>query len=216
MEKQESDCVSSAEDEKTATPPPTLKDPLVWIDCEMTGLDLTKDVIIEIACIITNGSLSKSVEGPNLIVHQPPEVMDAMGSWCAEHHAASGLTAAVLASTVSMQDAESQILGFIQQHVPTARTGVLAGNSVHADKRFLEKDMPRITDYLHYRIVDVSTLKELSRRWYMDSKNKRHLAYGPQKKNAHRALDDIRESIEELRWYKKFVFVPPGKKKDAL
>ncbi|ORZ37064.1 ribonuclease H-like domain-containing protein, partial [Catenaria anguillulae PL171] len=181
--------------------------PLVWIDCEMTGLDLKKDFIIEIACIITDGYLNIVAESDEIIIHQPQSVMDAMNAWCVEHHGQSGLTAAVLTSTVSMRDAEARILAFIEKHVPDRGLGVLAGNSVHADKQFLQKDMPRIVDHLSYRIVDVSTIKELAARWYPALFDKK-----PAKKLAHRALDDIRESIDELKWYQSHLFIPAESK----
>ncbi|KAI9321286.1 ribonuclease H-like domain-containing protein [Dichotomocladium elegans] len=166
----------------------------------MTGLDITKDHLIEIAVLITDGDLNVVAEGPELVIHQPREVMDDMGDWCKEHHGASGLTQAVLNSKVSTADAASQVLTFLKQHIEPG-VAPLAGNSVHADKRFLEKEMPDVVDFLHYRIVDVSTVKELARRWYPD------VAKNIVKKNTHRALDDIKESIAELEYYRKHVFV---------
>ncbi|KAG0079071.1 Oligoribonuclease, mitochondrial [Podila epicladia] len=173
---------------------------LVWIDCEMTGL-LATDKLIEIAVIITDDELNIVAEGPNLIIHQPKHVMDSMNAWCIDHHGASGLTASVLASTISTSDACTQVLSFIQQHIPEQRVGILAGNSVHADKVFLDREMKPIIDHLHYRIVDVSTVKELARRWYP-----REFAATPAKQGAHRALDDIKESIAELKYYRSAVF----------
>ncbi|KAF9923975.1 Oligoribonuclease, mitochondrial [Mortierella alpina] len=173
---------------------------LVWIDCEMTGL-LATDKLIEIAVIVTDDELNIVAEGPNLIIHQPKHVMDGMNPWCIEHHGASGLTAAVLASTISTAQACEQVLAFIKEHIPTPRVGILAGNSVHADKVFLEREMPAIVDHLHYRIVDVSTVKELSRRWYPEA-----FTRVPEKMGAHRALDDIKESIQELQYYRGAVF----------
>ncbi|KAG0056736.1 Oligoribonuclease, mitochondrial [Gryganskiella cystojenkinii] len=173
---------------------------LVWIDCEMTGL-LATDKLIEIAVIITDDELNIVAEGPNLIIHQPKEVMDKMNEWCIEHHGASGLTAAVIASTISTEDACDQVLKFILKHIPEPRGGILAGNSVHADKVFLEREMSPIIEHLHYRIVDVSTVKELSRRWYP-----KEFKAAPPKKAAHRALDDIKESINELKYYRQTVF----------
>ncbi|KAI8144058.1 ribonuclease H-like domain-containing protein [Fennellomyces sp. T-0311] len=167
----------------------------------MTGLDIGKDRLIEIAVLITDGDLNIVAEGPELVIHQPRELMDNMNDWCKEHHGASGLTQAVLDSKVSTADAQSQVLAFLKQHIKQGEAP-LAGNSVHADKRFLEKEMPDIVDYLHYRIVDVSTVKELARRWYPE------VAKGVSKKNCHRALDDIKESIAELEYYQKHVFVP--------
>ncbi|KAL1935380.1 hypothetical protein VTP01DRAFT_4520 [Rhizomucor pusillus] len=177
-----------------------IKNPLVWIDCEMTGLDISKDHLIEIAVLITDGDLNIVAEGPELVIHQPKEVMDNMNDWCKEHHGASGLTQAVLDSKVSTEDAKKQILEFLKAHIEKGEAP-LAGNSVHADKRFLEKEMPELVDYLHYRIVDVSTVKELTRRWYPD------IAKCVVKKNCHRALDDIKESIAELKYYRHHVFI---------
>ncbi|KAF9120461.1 Oligoribonuclease, mitochondrial [Linnemannia hyalina] len=173
---------------------------LVWIDCEMTGLAST-DKLIEIAVIITDDDLNIVAEGPNLIIHQPKEVMDNMNQWCIDHHGASGLTASVLASKISTSEACTQVLQFIKSHIPTARHGILAGNSVHADKVFLEREMSPIIEHLHYRIVDVSTVKELARRWFPTE-----FENVPRKKEAHRALDDIKESIGELKYYRSSVF----------
>ncbi|KAG0072657.1 Oligoribonuclease, mitochondrial [Linnemannia elongata] len=173
---------------------------LVWIDCEMTGLAST-DKLIEIAVIITDDDLNIIAEGPNLIIHQPKEVMDSMNQWCVDHHGASGLTASVLASKISTSEACNQVLQFIKSHIPTPRHGILAGNSVHADKVFLEREMSPIIEHLHYRIVDVSTVKELTRRWFP-----KEFESVPRKKEAHRALDDIKESIGELKYYRSSVF----------
>ncbi|KAI7903307.1 ribonuclease H-like domain-containing protein [Cokeromyces recurvatus] len=177
-----------------------IKDPLVWIDCEMTGLDIQKDHLIEIAVLITDGDLNIVAKGPELVIHQPREVMDNMNAWCIEHHGASGLTQQVLDSKITVEEAESQVCDFLKQHIP-AGVAPLAGNSVHADKRFLSKEMPRLVDYLHYRIVDVSTVKELAKRWYPKT------AAGVVKKAGHRAMDDIIESIEELKYYKEHIFI---------
>ncbi|MEM9069365.1 MAG: oligoribonuclease [Myxococcota bacterium] len=174
--------------------------PLVWMDLEMTGLDPARDRIIEIAALITNSDLEIIAEGPNLIVHQPDEILDAMDEWNTKHHGASGLTERVRASTLDEESAAEAVLQFLQQHCePSAAP--LAGNSVHQDRRFLRKYMPAVDDYLHYRIIDVSTLKELGSRWYPEAYAKR-----PQKNATHRALDDIRESIAELRFYRKAFF----------
>ncbi|KAJ3272199.1 Oligoribonuclease, mitochondrial [Terramyces sp. JEL0728] len=176
-----------------------LKNPLVWIDLEMTGLDLKKDRIIELACIITDGELSQVIKGPEIIINQPESLMNSMDEWCTEHHGKSGLTKAVLESKTSTREAEDRLLAFIKEHIPKAKEGVLAGNSIHVDRQFLYQEMPRVTDYLHYRIVDVSTVKELSKRWYPD--------LPPLKKAlSHRALEDILESIKELEYYRKTVF----------
>ncbi|KAI9189536.1 Phosphatidylinositol 3,4,5-trisphosphate-dependent Rac exchanger 2 protein [Blastocladiella emersonii ATCC 22665] len=180
-----------------------LEKPLVWIDCEMTGLDLSKDHIIEIACIITDKDLNVVAESDEIIINQPQHVMDGMNAWCVEHHGKSGLTAAVLASTVSMADAEQRVLDFIRAHVPDRGAGLLAGNSVHADKQFLQIDMPRVVEHLSYRILDVSTVKEIVNRWYPKVAEGR-----PAKNFSHRALDDIRESIAELKYYRERAFIP--------
>ncbi|TPX36025.1 hypothetical protein SmJEL517_g01774 [Synchytrium microbalum] len=170
-------------------------------DVPMTGLDVNTEHIIEIAVIITDADLNIVAEGPNIIVHQPKSVMDAMGEWCTKQHGESGLTASVLASPTSTSEAESQIIAFLESnHVPKGKLP-LAGNTVHADKAFLKKEMPKLVDFLHYRIVDVSTVKELTRRWYPDV-----FGGAPQKAFTHRALDDIKESIGELAYYKKHAF----------
>ncbi|KAI8822926.1 mitochondrial oligoribonuclease [Fimicolochytrium jonesii] len=181
-----------------------IEGPLVWIDLEMTGLNTTKDHIIEIATIITDAHLHIIAEMPSLIIHQPRAVMSAMDDWCTTHHRDSGLTSAVLASTLSITDAERQTLAFIKKWIPTKGEGVLAGNSVHVDRMFLCKECPQLVEWLHYRIVDVSTVKELVRRWMPG------VADGvPPKGLKHRALDDIRESIEELWYYRKAAFRSP-------
>ncbi|KAI8064811.1 ribonuclease H-like domain-containing protein [Gilbertella persicaria] len=177
-----------------------IKNPLVWIDCEMTGLDITKDHLIEIAVLITDGELNIVAEGPELIIHQPKEVMDNMNEWCIEHHGKSGLTQQVIESKLSIEEAEEKVHSFLKQHLPKG-VAPLAGNSVHADKQFLLKEMPKVVDHLHYRIVDVSTIKELTKRWYPET------ASGVVKKAGHRALDDIIESIEELKYYREHVFI---------
>ncbi|KAI8646181.1 ribonuclease H-like domain-containing protein [Parasitella parasitica] len=176
-----------------------VKDPLVWIDCEMTGLDLKKDRIIEIAVLITDGDLNIVGKGPELVIHQPKHVMDNMNEWCLQHHGNSGLTQQVLDSKITIQEAEKQVYEFLKEHVPRG-IAPLAGNSVHEDKKFLLKEMPSVADHLHYRIVDVSTIKELCKRWYPED------ASGVVKKLTHRAMDDIIESIEELKYYRKHVF----------
>ncbi|KAI9136501.1 orn protein [Paraphysoderma sedebokerense] len=177
-----------------------VKNPMVWIDCEMTGLNHLSDVILEIAVLITDGDLNIVAEGPNVIIHHPETTMNNMSEWCIQHHGASGLTKSVLDSKIIMKEAEDMVMTFLSKWVKKGEA-VLAGNSVHADKKFLEKDMPRITDYLHYRIIDVSTVKELTRRWYPDVFEGMR-----KKKGAHRALDDIKESIEELKFYRGTVF----------
>jgi len=171
---------------------------LVWMDLEMTGLDPEQDTIIEIATIITDGALDVVAEGPDLVIHQPDATLDGMDEWNTTHHGASGLTEKVRSSKLSMRDAELQTLDFIRQFVPP-RTSPLCGNSIHQDRRFLVPYMPELEAHMHYRNIDVSTIKELARRWYPD-------AQAPVKMAEHLALADIRESIEELRWYRRNLF----------
>ncbi|XP_042355343.1 small fragment nuclease [Plectropomus leopardus] len=173
---------------------------MVWVDLEMTGLDIEKDQIIEMACIITDSDLNILAEGPNLIINQPNELLDGMSEWCKEHHGKSGLTQAVKDSKITLEQAEYEFLSFVRQHTPPGSCP-LAGNSVHADKKFLDKYMPQFMYHLHYRIIDVSTIKELCRRWFPEEYKK-----VPLKKAAHRALDDIQESIKELQYYREHVF----------
>jgi oligoribonuclease len=176
---------------------------LVWMDLEMTGLDPSRHVIVEVATLITDDDLEVVAEGPDLVVHQPPEAMAAMDDFVREMHTRSGLLPAIEASTVSLEAAGAQTLAFIKEHVPEPRTVPLCGNSIGTDRRFLSIYLNDIEEYLHYRSVDVSTIKELARRWYPGA-----LAEQPRKATSHRALDDIRESIEELRFYRQRLFVP--------
>ncbi|XP_014673223.1 PREDICTED: oligoribonuclease, mitochondrial-like isoform X2 [Priapulus caudatus] len=178
-------------------------DRIVWMDLEMTGLNVDIDHILEIACLITDDQLNIVVEGPNLILHQPESVMNEMNDWCKEHHGQSGLTEAVIKSDISLQMAEVSMLSFLRQHVPQGKCP-LGGNSIHVDKKFLDKYMPQLMHHLHYRIIDVSSIKELCRRWY-PSVYSRVSA----KKGAHRAMDDIRESIHELKLYRSSIFCEP-------
>ncbi|KAK7300305.1 hypothetical protein RJT34_11148 [Clitoria ternatea] len=180
--------------------------PLVWIDLEMTGLNIEVDRILEIACIITDGNLTKTVEGPDLVIHQTKECLDRMGEWCQNHHAASGLTKKVLQSTVSEREAEKQVIEFVKRHVG-AYTPLLAGNSIYVDFQFLKKYMPELASLFSHVLVDVSSVKALCIRWYPKDQKK-----APSKENRHRAMDDIRESIEELRYYKANIFKPKSKK----
>lgn len=186
-----------------AAPVAPLDQPLVWIDLEMTGLDVEVELIVEIAVIITDGSLDQLIEGPDLVLHAPEDVLARMHPRVRQMHVASGLLEAIRASDLGVEAAEAQVLDFVRAHVPQARTAPLAGNSVHADRAFLKRFMPSLEAYLHYRNVDVSTVKELVSRWYPAAFDAR-----PRKKGSHRALDDIRESIEELRYYRSAVFVP--------
>uniref|UniRef100_A0A6J0TLV9 Oligoribonuclease, mitochondrial n=1 Tax=Pogona vitticeps TaxID=103695 RepID=A0A6J0TLV9_9SAUR len=173
---------------------------MVWVDLEMTGLDVDKDQILEMACLITDSDLNILAEGPNLIINQPDELLDGMSEWCKEHHGKSGLTKAVRESTISLRQAEYEFLSFVRQQTPPGLCP-LAGNSVHADKKFLDKHMPQFMNHLHYRIIDVSTIKELCRRWYPED-----YEFAPKKAASHRALDDIRESIKELQFYRNKIF----------
>src|SRR5688572_1322292 len=179
-------------------------DVLVWLDMEMTGLDPDRERIIEVATIITDGQLNEVAIGPELVIHQPDEVLAAMDDWNKTHHGASGLIERVKASTISDAQAEEQTIAFINAHVPAKERPVLAGNSIHQDRRFIRRYMPALEKRLHYRMVDVSTIKELARRWFPNV-----IAKQTKKKETHRALDDIRESIDELRYYKAHVFVQP-------
>ncbi|CBI24335.3 oligoribonuclease isoform X1 [Vitis vinifera] len=181
--------------------------PLVWIDLEMTGLNVEVDRILEIACIITDGNLIKSVEGPDLVIHQTKECLDNMGEWCQSHHSASGLTKKVLRSTISEQEAEKQVIEFVKRNVGTY-TPLLAGNSVYMDFLFLKKYMPDLASLFSHVLVDVSSIKALCIRWYpRDSKK------APSKENKHRAMDDIRESIRELKYYRENIFKASKSKK---
>ena len=173
---------------------------LVWIDMEMSGLDVSKEHILEIAVLITDGDLEIIAEGPSIVIHQPDGVLDGMDQWNRSHHGQSGLVDRVRTSTVTDAEAEASVLDFLKQHIKE-RSAPLAGNSVHQDRRFLAKYMPAIDAFLHYRIVDVSSVKELVGRGYPEAYSQR-----PGKKATHRALDDIRESIEELRYYRRVAF----------
>jgi oligoribonuclease len=183
---------------------------LVWIDCEMTGLDLGRDALIEIAVLVTDSELNILDDGVDLVIHADDAVLDTMPDVVREMHAKSGLTPAVRESTVTLAEAEKQVLDYVRQHVPEARTAPLCGNSIATDRGFIARDMPALDAHLHYRMVDVSSIKELCRRWYP------RIYYAqPDKGLAHRALADIRESIRELIYYRGTAFVPaPGPSSD--
>jgi oligoribonuclease len=175
------------------------------MDLEMTGLDPATDVIVEIATLVTDDDLTIVAEGPDLVVHQPDDALATMDAFVVDMHTRSGLLAAVRSSPVSLEDAGARTLAFIKEHAPDPRTVPLCGNSIGTDRRFLAIYLPEIEEYLHYRSVDVSSVKELVRRWYPSVRANR-----PKKVGLHRALDDIRESVEELRYYRDHVFVPPA------
>ena len=174
---------------------------LAWLDLEMTGLDPARHAIVEIATLVTDDDLELVAEGPDLVVHQPAAVLAAMDPPVRDLHAASGLLPAIERSTVSLEEAGDRTLAFLRSQVPEAGTTPLCGNSIGTDRRFLAAHLPELDRHLHYRSIDVSTVKELARRWYPDV-----FARVPEKKGGHRALDDIRESVEELRWYRRHIF----------
>src|SRR6478672_1424150 len=176
---------------------------LVWMDLEMTGLDHTKDVIVEIATLITDDELNVIAEGPDLVVHQSEDHLAGMDQVVVDMHTKSGLLDAIRVSTTTLDEAGAATLAFIKEHVKQPRTVPLCGNSIGMDRRFLTAYLPEIELYLHYRCVDVSSIKELVKRWYPKLDSAR-----PNKNGAHRALGDIRASIEELRYYRTHVFVP--------
>ncbi|MCK5881230.1 MAG: oligoribonuclease [Sinobacterium sp.] len=171
-------------------------DNLIWIDLEMTGLEPETDLIIEIATIVTDSQLNVLAEGPSIVIHQPESIMNGMDEWCTNQHGGSGLTARVKASTISARDAELETIAFLKQYVPAGKSPI-CGNSIGQDRRFLVKYMSELNDYFHYRNLDVSTLKELARRW------KPAAMEGFEKKGSHLAMDDIKDSIEELKHYRK-------------
>ena len=181
-------------------------DLLVWIDCEMTGLDLAKDSLIEVAALVTDPDLKVLGEGVDVVIHADDGALSGMFDVVREMHDRSGLTEEVRDSTVTVADAEAMIMSYLLEHVPDPRTTPLCGNSIATDRGFIARDMPRLDAHLHYRMIDVSSVKELCRRWYPRA------YYGqPAKGLAHRALADIKESIRELDYYRRTVFVPaPG------
>ncbi len=182
-----------------------MTDRLVWIDCEMTGLDLARDALIEIACIVTDGQLVALDDGVDLVIKPPAEALDNMPEVVREMHTASGLLTE-LAAGITLPEAQEQVLGYVRRHVHEPRKVPLCGNSIATDRTFIARDLPDLDAFLHYRMVDVSSIKELARRWYP-----RAYFASPEKHGGHRALADIRESIRELQYYREAIFVPqPG------
>ncbi|TKR81527.1 hypothetical protein L596_015384 [Steinernema carpocapsae] len=172
-------------------------DRLIWIDCEMTGLDLEKNTLVEIACIVTEGDLEIVAEGPSIVIHQNKETLDNMTDWCKNTFAKNGLTKRIEESKISMDEAEKQVLAFVREYTEAGKCP-LAGNTVGMDRRFIEKCMPDLGHHFHYRTVDVSSFKEMIRRWKPEEYRQ-----VPPKTEQHLALADIKESIEELKYYKK-------------
>jgi oligoribonuclease len=183
-----------------------VREELVWIDCEMTGLDLEADLLIEIAVLVTDADLNILGEGLDVVIKAPDEALDNMIPVVTDMHTRSGLINEVRASTVDLATAEGMVLDYIRGHVKAAKTAPLAGNSIATDRGFIARDMRKLDEYLHYRMIDVSSIKELCRRWYP------RIYFGqPEKGLAHRALADIHESIQELKYYRRTAFVaPPG------
>lgn len=183
--------------------------PMVWIDCEMTGLDTSADALIEVACLVTDAQLNVLGDGVSVIIRPPQEAIDGMGDYVREMHASSGLLDA-LPNGLTMEDAQERVFAYVREHVPHGKAP-LAGNTVGMDKAFLDRDMPALMDHLHYRVIDVSSLKELVRRWYP-----RVFFQAPAKTGGHRALGDIEDSIRELRYYRETILVPlPGPDSDT-
>ncbi len=179
-------------------------DRLVWVDCEMTGLELGSDLLIEVAALVTDSELNVLGEGVDVVIGATHEQLANMLPVVRDMHAGSGLTKEVLASTVTLQEAEQQVLAYVREHVPEARKAPLCGNSIATDRGFLTRDMAELDGWLHYRMVDVSSIKELARRWYP-----RAYYAAPKKGGGHRALADIQESVLELRYYREAIMVPP-------
>jgi oligoribonuclease len=185
-------------------------DRLVWIDCEMTGLDLRRDALIEVAVLVTDGELNLLDEGLDIVIHTHDDVLDTMVPYVRDMHASSGLTDQVRASTTTLGEAEQRVLDYVLAHVPDPKASPLCGNSIATDRGFLARDMPRLDEHLHYRMIDVSSIKELAKRWYPTVYNAQ-----PAKGLAHRALADIHESVQELAFYRRTLFVAqPGPNSD--
>ena len=188
-----------------------MNDRLVWIDCEMTGLDFVKDALVEVAALVTDFDLNVLGDGVDLVIAPPPAALEQMVPFVRDMHTSSGLINELAAGT-TIADAQAKVLAYVREHCPEGSRPPLAGNSVGTDRAFIARDMPELDTFLHYRIVDVSSIKELSRHWYP-----RAYFNAPQKSGGHRALADIRESIEELRFYREAVFVaPPGPDTDEV
>jgi oligoribonuclease len=182
-----------------------VNDRLVWIDCEMTGLDIERDALVEIACLVTDGELNLLDEGMDLVIKPPAEALAGMPDVVRDMHTASGLLAE-LPSGIPVAEAAERVLGYVRGHVTEPRKAPLCGNSIATDRWFIARDMPELDAYLHYRMIDVSSIKELVRRWFP-----RAYFASPAKHGGHRALADIMESVQELRYYREAVFVPkPG------
>jgi len=180
-------------------------DRIVWIDCEMTGLSLQHDALVEVAALVTDTDLQVLGEGVDVVIKPPAATVAQMVDVVRDMHTSSGLLTA-LDDGITLEEAEDRVLAYVREHVPSARKAPLAGNTVYVDRGFLARDMPRLDDHLHYRLIDVSSIKELARRWYP-----RIYFNSPTKSGGHRALADIRESIEELKYYREAMFVAqPG------
>jgi oligoribonuclease len=186
-------------------------EPLVWIDCEMTGLDAASDVLVEIAVVVTDSELAILDDGLDILIATDPAKLEGMEDVVREMHTVSGLLEALATATTTLEEAEQQVLDYVKRFVPDRRKAPLCGNSIATDRTFIARYMPALDDHLHYRMVDVSSIKELSRRWYP-----RAYYNAPAKNGGHRALADIVDSITELRYYRDAVFVPaPGPDTDA-
>jgi oligoribonuclease len=184
-------------------PAPTVDDRLVWLDLEMTGLDVRRHVIVEIAALVTDGDLEPLDEGIDLIVHQPPEAMAEMDDFVRSMHTRSKLLDEIEASTLTLDEAGAQVLAYVRRHVSEAQSAPLCGNSIGVDRRFLDHQLPELDQFIHYRSIDVSSFKELCRRWYPEVYKGR-----PDKAEAHRALADVHESLAELRYYREHLLAP--------
>ena len=184
----------------------TLKDPLVWIDCEMTGLDVERDALIEVAVVVTDGDLTIVDPGMDVLITPPAGALENMNDFVRHMHTSSGLLEELKTDAVAMEEATEQVLSYIKRFVPQEGKALLAGNSVGTDKMFLEANMPSVINHLHYRLVDVSSIKELAKRWYRAA-----FSESPEKHGGHRALADILESIQELEYYRRVPVPRPSR-----